>query len=569
MSDSTNRGGQSQGRPQGQSQKQSHVILCGKEEERNKIVDQLKGQNIQLESHPTANKVPGFHRFDGKGSDWEPTGQTFDQIGIDSALYLIQSPTLVEQTKQVDDPTWVEQTKQVDDPTSVEEIKQVNSPTLVNQIREAVSGELNATACRDRLLTGPDISPNENPGVSPGGTPRWLDDLSEDIVAQISQQFSPPQDKGNDPDIAIIILDTSPAGLDGWKWADDVHNRLVDGWADFTELLVRDPDEYREFQKRVQNRSVWRETTENIGRAVSRGVQHHGLIVASLCRRDAPPGTKVILLRVQDDNGVGTVHSLCSAMRYALYLRDELPDREKRLPKNLIFNLSLGLPNTEELGVNSQHLLSTINDVLNAGNTVVVCAAGNTNALLLQPEERPKAEDAAGNTNALSSQPEERPNAEEPAAYNDIQKELEHTDLTHLGIAQTNTQTQIDPLSFQQRLLNVGATDRSETTVTPEIRYAPFSKQSDLAAPGMNLLLHTWQEGKGDQLLIWNGTSFAVPQVSGLVAHLLARAPELQNIRGILYDTGDRGLGGFPCQINPGRAIAEVERLIAGIEQTT
>ncbi|MDQ5852057.1 MAG: S8 family serine peptidase, partial [Chloroflexota bacterium] len=245
--------------------------------------------------------------------------------------------------------------------------------------------------------------------------------------------------------------------------------------------------------------------------------------------------------------------------------------------RHLIFNLSLGIPATSRKGVDSAHLLNAINDVLRAENTFVVAAAGNTGvwdpkhaaaSLTLTARDTSLAErrnvlakvlqdpDAGGTygwqgvaqdvpelpeSNGVPPEEQDdvlgprRVRAEEPAAYHKLREELavEPNRSSYHGHAPDD----LDVDLFQRRLFCVGASDQFDYTAIETAAFAPFSNRAPLVAPGLNVMLTSPDNGS-NRFLIWNGTSFATPQVAGLVARMLAAGCPPDEISAILLGSG-------------------------------
>jgi hypothetical protein len=321
------------------------------------------------------------------------------------------------------------------------------------------------------------------------------------------------------------------------------------GVSDLTHFMLHDPMQREAFKDSIDKRVLPIGLTKKMQADRSEAVQHHGLMVASLCRDQASADTQLILLRVQDKNGIGTIHVLCSALYYALELR-----RQGLLPPKLIFNLSLGLPGSGGNGVDSHCLLEAITDVLNedtdVGNqaknyiTFVVCAAGNANPLGVD---------------------QGRVDPEEPAAFYNVEHQLQET--VHPMPASSTTMSYaapgskgIDPVVFHRRRLCVGAADRADGADKVAVDYAPFSKKADLVAPGMGMILRTADEQGNSTFILWSGSSFAAPQVSALVARLLLAGADPDQIHGILKDTGHTGNDDSFSQIDLDAALADLEK---------
>lgn len=511
------------------TQTRPHVILCGEAVHREAVVGQVLDElSIHLEIYQEASKLPTFVSFSDKINEGKPVTFeeiTVDDIGVRSALYLF-------------------------DP---DQIGREATSSSLDLVKKKAKGQ-GVEVYPDLLLAGTDISANEGPGISPGGVPRLLPSAINAALSKVEQ----PEPFPGGEDTAIIILDTAPDGFipsDDPALQDDAHqwthqSQLVDGAADFTRFMLHDPNVRETFREMIDKRVLPIGLTKKMQVDRHKAVQHHGLMVASLCRDQAPADTQLILLRVQDINGIGTIHVVCSALYYALELR-----RQGLLPPRLIFNLSLGLPTSGGNGVDSHCLLEAITDVLredeDAANqdknyiTFVVCAAGNANPLALD---------------------DGRPDPEEPAAFYSIEQQLQETSGNMpSGSLATSMEVElkylgIDPVVFRRRLLCVGASDRADGTDKLAVDYAPFSKKADLVAPGMGMILRTADEQGNSTFTLWSGSSFAVPQVSALVARLLVANADPDHVHSILKDTGHTGSGDSTCQIDPDAALADLDK---------
>ncbi len=581
-----------------------HVILCGSAQERDMVVPVLNQMGgIHLSLYERASITPSLYLFET--GTFKKVAETLDDIGVESAVYTFEPAAMHKSPTDEDTDTVAQESIR----QALQDI--VDGKLIALEAISAVGLEASAVqaaatkmeACLDQLLSGPTtwpegdpqiapkedpgispdtrpgISPKEDPGISPGGTPRWLEHLPAEasaVIAEIDWSVGlqirdlPGMESTAETESAIIILDSSPRQLNTWAFASNAQEQVLDGWADFQHLLLRSPEQKAKHLDEIRKAAIPVTATRGMLEAQRQAVERHGLMVAAICRRLAPEGTPIYLLRVQDEDGIGNLHALTSALRYALYLRKTGTIRAR----HLIFNLSLGIPATSREGVDSAHLLNAINDVLRAENTFVVAAAGNTGvwdpkhaaaSLALTARDASLAErrnvlakvlqdpDAGGTygwqgvaqdvPESNGAPPEEQDDvlgprrvpAEEPAAYHKLREELavEPNRSSYHGHAPDD----LDADLFQRRLFCVGASDQFDYTAIETAAFAPFSNRAPLVAPGLNVMLTSPDNGS-NRFLIWNGTSFATPQVAGLVARMLAAGCPPDEIAAILLGSG-------------------------------
>ena len=127
-----------------------------------------------------------------------------------------------------------------------------------------------------------------------------------------------------------------------------------------------------------------------------------------------------------------------------------------------------------------------------------------------------------------------------------------HTQGIVLVAAAGNTEGALSYPAAHHATLAVGATDKAD-------RLASFSSRGaalDLVAPGVKVL-STWPNNRYDRV---NGTSFSAPHISGLIALVLSRRPDLspQSVRGLLIASAiDLGQPGHDNRFGGGRVSGD------------
>jgi hypothetical protein len=490
-------------------QERPHIILCGPKADRDKVVARLRSaaQIILSEADPPSDAIP-VQVFNNLADDKRaaPTlaaisTLTFSSIMGESALYTFAYA-----------------------PDADAGQPELNDSLVQGKVNEIVTadGTLKISACLDKLISGP----SEEPGISPGGMPTWLpgDPYQTPPLPvwwrqglQIKIEPSSASARPIAAKTAIFILDTAPV-IENDQSDPPSETQLIDaGWrgkdidlyADLTGLILRDPSRVSAHNQAAQRDVTSR--TAALRQDRLKTIPYHGLIIAAMCRDLAPPETPIILLRVQQNDGKGTVHALSCAFEYARQVCEKLGF------ERMIINLSLGIRESTRSEVDSYHLLAAMTRLLELQpNTFFVCSAGNTGR---QPTAIRFNEDTA----VITAKYERLP-AEEPAAYADLKRtltdeamirQIERRVIGHAGVTVFNADT------FATNVFNIGASDRFDYSDLSELDYAPFSNKADLVVPGTNLVMRCHKEDK-EQYLIWSGTSFAAPQISGMIARLLA-----------------------------------------------
>ncbi len=308
-----------------------------------------------------------------------------------------------------------------------------------------------------------------------------------------------PQGEG----VTIAIIDSSPA-------LKQVSGKLIDFWIDlsspnsrFARPLPDETDPVALPSPLVKSLSNHRRVLKNRTMfPANRGVKlehplemerFHGLMVASLIRYLAPKAT-IVLIKVMNDDGEGEGFAIQHALKLVGNYRENRRTVNGRriIEDKVVINLSLGARGLNAEEVEAPYMLN-ICDWLCRNGAIMAVATGNDSW-----ENHPL-------------------NPEEPAAYGYF-ADTEATD---------------------RNLVCVAATDGNPHPT----RYAWFSNQSDLGAPGHDLVLDLGVDTNATGLsnafryVEWSGSSFATPLVSGGAAMLLGAGLKPEEVKMRLWST--------------------------------
>jgi subtilisin family serine protease len=316
----------------------------------------------------------------------------------------------------------------------------------------------------------------------------------------INQSEDRPTGKG----VTVVVVDNSPE-------VNKVCHKTIDFWLDLSNLNASVPSPIPEKEatktefkipalSNVPEFTVGDRNRELNGNALKiEDIQpFHGLMIATLIRQIAPDAT-IVLVRVLDKDGEAAGTTVTRALEVVQYLKEGKVEANGRriVEDKVVVNLSFGLFRSQAEGVDATYMLATCDHFCanpdgssnGSPDTLIVACSGN-DSFELHPQ-----------------------NPEEPAAYGYFAD-------THA----TNT-----------NLIAVAATAEKQGN------YAWFSNQSNIGAPGLDLILDLGKYTKfADHLsryVIWSGTSFATPLVAGSAAVLLSapKAPAANQIKGLLW----------------------------------
>ncbi|MDQ7028940.1 MAG: S8/S53 family peptidase [Ardenticatenia bacterium] len=272
--------------------------------------------------------------------------------------------------------------------------------------------------------------------------------------------------------VTVFILDTFPY-VDGQLDADDslldlFVNFVVDETVRPSPVAPAAPEPECPF---VERRARSRQPQDDPNRlAFSEVLPYHGLLVASLIRHVAPEA-RIVGLRVINNHGATFTSDLVRAVNWVLS-RPQL-NGISLAGDQAIFNLSLSLRRTQKETVESCAMFYAVDTAARRGYWFV-CAAGNDS------EGRPE-------------------NPVEPAAYGYY----------------------ADSSATARRVIAVAGSHKPTA-------YARFSNEGTVAAPSTGVIMDPGPSRFKQEILRggyvrWHGTSFATPQVTGLLALLLSR----------------------------------------------
>ncbi|MCZ7572840.1 MAG: S8 family serine peptidase [Ardenticatenaceae bacterium] len=364
-------------------------------------------------------------------------------------------------------------------------------PDFVDEVRDWIrtQGLTAVEACRDHALSNP-----PDPHHAAQSTPEHVYNSPEHVYNSPEHVYNSPSLIA--PEESEFPIDQQVAlhriGWSAWRRAGG-HERgagttvvIFDSWPVFRNEIDFDdsradlfidyepatvpaeplPDEEQGCNFTVRARGG----RYNAGLA-RRLMPYHGPLCASLVRTLAPDA-RIVAVRVLDNDGNGYASGISEAIRWIMSNPSVggeplLPD-----PRQVVFNLSLGVGRTQAEIVENCCLFYTIHNACLAG-AFFVCAAGN---------------DSTG-------RPE---NPVEPAAYGFY----------------------ADSAATAGRVFPVAGTAGPTT-------YAFFSNESHLGAPAVDIVMDPGpsqlKRESGGANVRWRGTSFATPLVTSTLALLLSR----------------------------------------------
>ncbi|NWJ96665.1 MAG: S8/S53 family peptidase [Chloroflexi bacterium] len=341
----------------------------------------------------------------------------------------------------------------------------------------------------------------------------------------ITQDDSRPTGKG----VTVVVVDNSPEVA-------EVCHKTIDFWLDVSQLndnaaAASIPPPSEEAKKSIFEIPPLSNVPEfTVG---DRNRQHkenqleikelqpfHGLMIATLIRQIAPDAT-IVLVRVLDKEGEAAGTTIAHALEIIQYLKEAKIEANGRrvVEDKVVVNLSFGLFRSQVEGVDATYMLAACDHFCanpeksqtgSLENLIVACSGNDS--FELHPQ-----------------------NPEEPAAYGYFAD-------THA----TNT-----------NLIAVAATSEKPG------EYAWFSNQSNLGAPGFDLVLDLGKFSTFaphlSRYVTWSGTSFATPLVAGSAAVLLSatKAPPANQIKGLLWRnaTPPKDWNGLP-EVNLKKTLA-------------
>lgn len=324
--------------------------------------------------------------------------------------------------------------------------------------------------------------------------------------------------------VTVFILDTFPY-FDSQLDAD---GSLLDVFVNFVTDETVHPSTTREAEEPecpfVERPAVPLQAADDPDRlAFSDVLPYHGMLVASLVRHLAPEA-RIVGVRVINNYGATFTSDLVRAIDWVMS-RPEV-DGQPLAGEKVIFNLSLSLRRTQKETVESCGMFYAVHTAAQRGYWFV-CAAGNDS------NYRPE-------------------NPVEPAAYgyySDSAATARHV----IPVAGTHKPT------AYARFSNEGVVGALSTGVVMD--------------PGPSRFKHDVLRGG---YVRWHGTSFATPQVTGLLALLLSRQEPPEDPKQFIWERAHpphrwngvreicfaRALAGVECGAVPARPTARRRRWV-------
>ncbi len=303
-------------------------------------------------------------------------------------------------------------------------------------------------------------------------------------------ELDPNRPKGKG--VTVVILDTSPD-------VNTICSKAVDFWLDlslkrdFPHPLPHEKDAAALEDPKLNSVADFKAHSRNRQQADALPNDtmqpFHGLFIATLLRHIVPEAT-IVLVKTLDEHGEAAGTTLTHALEVIQYLQEAKVTANGRrvVEDKLVFNLSFGLSRTQSEEVDAPYMLNTC-DLICKKDSLIIAATGN---------------------NSFRRHPE---NPQEPSAYGYFS-----------DTPQTNT-----------NVIAVAATSDRPTD------YAWFSNRSNLAAPGLDLVLDVGEltQGAPCRYVKWSGTSFAAPIVAAFAASLLSapNPPKINEVKKILWKT--------------------------------
>lgn len=225
----------------------------------------------------------------------------------------------------------------------------------------------------------------------------------------------------------------------------------------------------------------------------------HGEMIISQIHYLAPTAT-ILPVHVLNENLLGNTMTLIEGLNKVIERKESNPNSK------IIINMSLGLeaaPNSDECDI------QTMNDLLNTAESediIVVAAAGND----ADDENESRSSLIEGYPQGTQLQTNRRPNSRYPASHETV-----------IAVAASNSAGQLANYSNLGEVMIAGGEISGCMDMVNNVRCLRTHGLTGRIPTSSGNGFVTWQE------IAWEGTSFAAPLVSGLVAKLLYCNPSL------------------------------------------